>query len=761
MSTTEKRNFSVVGKSVPRVDAGAKVRGRAMFTDDLSLPNMVYGRIKPATIAHGIIKKIDYTKALELPGVLAVITGKDHPVPFVVNDHLPTEYPLTPEKVHYYGEGIAAVAATSEAIAEDALELIEVEYEALPVLLDPEVAMKRDDVRIHDFAENNIHVQGEQHFGDVDKSLSECHLVVENTYKTPPLYGAFLEPQAGLADYDTDRDRLILWTCNQLSTYCQMTVARTMQMPLDKVRVIFPAIGGGFGGKTEITPAALVACILSKKLGKPVKVAYDRKESMWQLKGRHGAKMKLKLGFNEDGTIAACDFDTTLDGGAHSSWGLVVLWFTAALLHGPYKISNVRFRGRRIYTNKPAAGAQRGLAGVQVRLAVECLLDEAAEKLGIDAYKLRYINAVETGHQTPCAVTIRHSEFKKTLDSVVDRSGYLEKRGKLPFGRGIGLASGHYSTGGAFLLYRSFRPHSSASIRVDTEAGLTVTVGATDIGQGSTTVLAQMAAEVFGVPHTDVNMVCMDTTLAAMDNGTYDSRLTYGAGHAVKNAAVDARDKLLKFVAIGMGIRDFHLECGDGYIYSIYDPKKRIKVYEAVDRYQNSVGTLWGQGDYTPPQPKGDYQGNLIGPSPAYGFTSQIAEVEIDLDTGKVRVSNFWEASDCGQAINPMSVEGQVEGGVSMSIGHGLYEEVQFDEDGMMLNSNLAEYKIPSTMDMPKLYTEIVDSYDPTSAFGNKEIGEGPATAGAPRGRRPSNRLRRRTACRYGRSGAARHVAHR
>jgi len=224
----------------------------------------------------------------------------------------------------------------------------------------------------------------------------------------------------------------------------------------------------------------------------------------------------------------------------------------------------------------------------------------------------------------------------------------------------------------------------------------------------------------------------MDTTLAAMDNGTYDSRLTYGAGHAVKNAAVDARDKLLKFVAIGMGIRDFHLECGDGYIYSIYEPKKRIKFYEAIDRYQNSVGTLWGAGDYTPPQPKGDYQGNLIGPSPAYGFTAQIAEVDIDLDTGKVRVPHFWEASDCGQAINPMSVEGQVEGGLSMGIGHGLYEEVQFAENGQMLNPNLADYKIPSMMDMPKLYTDIVDSYDPTSAFGNKEIGEGPATAGAP-----------------------------
>ena len=498
VTQAEAHDFSLVGKSIPRVDAASKVRGIAQYTDDINLPSMVYGRIKPATVAHALIKKIDYSRALELPGVLAVITGKDCLKPWSINDHLPTEYALATDKVRYYAEGVAAVTAVSEQVAEDALELIDVEYEELPLLLDSLEAMERDDVRVHEFAEHNIHTGGQQHFGDVDAALENCHLVMENTYKSATLYSAYLEPQSSLAEYDPDKGYLTLRTCNQLPHYTQLTVARTLDMSPEKVRVILPCIGGGFGGKTECTPGDMVACMFARKLARPVKVTYDRRESMWLSKSRHGAVMNVKMGFEKDGTIAGLDFDTTLDGGAHSSWGLVVLWFTAAMLQLPYKIPNLRFDGRRVYTNRPTAGAQRGVAAVQLRVAVESLLDEAAEELGINAFELRHKNAVETGYQTASVVSVGHSEFKKCLESVVERSEYLEKRGKLPFGRGVGLAAGHYSTGGAFLLYPSYRPHSTSNIRIDTEAGVTVFVGATDIGQGSNTVLAQMAAEVLG-----------------------------------------------------------------------------------------------------------------------------------------------------------------------------------------------------------------------------------------------------------------------
>ena len=730
---TQDHDFSIVGKSIPRVDAPAKVTGKAQFTDDISMPGMLYGRIKPATVAHGIIKKIDCSRARELPGVLAVITGKDTPKPWSINDHLPTEYTLAPEKVRYYGEGIAAVAAISEEVAEDALELFDVEYEELPILVDPLETMTRDDVRIHEFAENNVHLTGQQQFGDVDEAFANSHSVFEGCFKTPNLYGAFMEPQSGLADYEPDNGRLTLKIPIQLPHYCQLAVARALDMSPEKVRVIVPYVGGGFGCKTEMTPAAMVACVLARKLARPVKVTYDRRESMWQNKGRHGALMNAKMGFDKDGSITGLDFDTTLDGGAHSSWGLVIMWFTAAMLQLPYAIPNIRFNGRRIYTNKPTTGAQRGVAAVQVRVAMECLIDEAADALGIDAFTLRHRNAVETGYQSPSVVSVGHSEFKKCLESVVERSGYLEKRGKLPFGRGIGLAAGHYSTGGAFLLYRSFRPHSSANVRVDTEAGVTVFIGATDIGQGSSTVLSQMAAEVLGVGIKDVGIVCMDTMLAPMDNGTFDSRVTYGAGHALKRAVLEAKQKLLEGVAVELGVPPAHLECGDGRIFSIFDPDNPgIDFWEAISRYQSSIGTLWGSGEYTPPQPKGDYAGNLIGPSPAFGFAAQVAEVEVDPDTGRVRVVKFWDAGDCGQPINPMSVEGQAEGAISMGLGLALTEEILIGADGQHLNSNLADYKIPTTVDMPEMDVSTVDSYDPSAPFGNKEIGEGPTTPVAP-----------------------------
>ncbi len=722
----KKKQFSVIGKSVPRVNGADKVRGKAIFTDDMNLPGMTYGKIKLAEVAHGKIKKIDYRKALDLPGVLAVITGEECAKPFSVNNYKPTETPLAVEKVVYFGEGVAAVAAMDEKTAERAVDLIEVEYEALPFFLNPLQAMDQDDVRIHDWAESNLNYEGFQHFGDVDSALEKSPVVVENDFYSSYTNCAFLEPQSALADYNPGTGRLTLYTCNQMPHYLHHTVSRTLDIPMEKIRIVIPTVGGAFGGKTEATPAAMVACVLSRKIGKPVKITYTRKEVFYQNKSRHPAHMNMKMGFSGDRTITSVDFDNILDGGAHSSWGFVVLWFVAALTHLPYKIPQVRYRGRRIYTNKPTTGAQRCLGGVQVRICVESLLDQGAKEFGISPVEIRLKNAVESGYKTPTVVEVRHSEFKKCLESVAKRSKFDEKYGQLPFGRGIGMAGGHYSTGGAFLLYPSYRPHSTANIRVDNEAGVTVFIGATNIGQGSSTVICQMAAEVLGTPYQDVHLVCQDTTLAPMDNGTYDSRLTYGAAHAVKNAAMDVRKKLFEVAGTMLGVRMEHLECGDGEIYSIFETNKRIPFQKAVYQYMSCVGPLFGTGDYTPPQPKGDYQGKLIGPSPAFGFTAQAVEVEVDTDTGQIKILNYWEAGDCGKALNPMAVEGQVEGAISMGLGAALFEEMVMDANGAMLNPNFHDYKIPTTLDMPEIDSEIVDSYDPTSAFGNKEVGEGP-----------------------------------
>ncbi|MBM3957355.1 MAG: molybdopterin-dependent oxidoreductase, partial [Gemmatimonadetes bacterium] len=622
-------SFRIVGKSVPRVDAADKVRGRALFTDDMRLPGMVYARIKPSTVAHGRITRIECDKARAVPGVLAVITGDECPKPYSVNNYKPTEHALATDKVVYCGEGVAAVAAVDEATAERALGLIDVEYEPLPVLLDPREAMARDDVRIHEWAEHNIGYEGTQQFGDVDDTLEHSHVVVENRFYSSYTHCGFLEPQSTIADYNPETGQLTVHTCNQLPHYLQQTISRTIDIPMEKIRVVIPTVGGAFGGKTEATPSCLVACLLSRKLGRPVKITYTREEVFFQNKGRHPAHMQMKMGFDAEGRIAAVDFDCLLDGGGHSGWGFVVMWFIAALTHLPYKVPVVRYRGRRVYTNKPTPGAQRCLGGVQVRMAFEVMLDMGAEKLGLSPYRVRLINAAETGYKGPTVIEVRHAEFKKCLESVARRSGFEAKHGKLPYGRGIGIAGGHYSTGGAFLLYPSFRPHSTAQLRVDTEAGVTLFIGATGIGQGASTVLRQMVAEELGVDYREVHLVCQDTLLAPMDNGTYDSRLTYGSAHAIKRAAAEIKQKLFEVAATMVGAGKDHLESVGGEIRSIYEPQRKVPFKKAVYQYLSSVGALVGVGEYTPPQPKGNYDGKLIGPSPAFGFTAQVAEVEI------------------------------------------------------------------------------------------------------------------------------------
>jgi 4-hydroxybenzoyl-CoA reductase alpha subunit len=720
------QTFSVIGKSIPRVNGADKVRGRTQFTEDLTFPGMVWGKMKLSNVVHANIKRIDTTKAEALPGVLAVVTGRDTPVPYNVVFYKPTEHPLANEKVRYYGEPVAAVAAVDKRTAAEAVELIEVEYEELPVVVDPQTSLSQDDIRLHEAFPNNLHLDDQQVFGDVKAALEDAHLVLEREYSTNGVHNGFIENHAAIADFNPDNGRLVLHTNIQLPNTTQRILADTLQMPLDKIRVCVPFVGGAFGGKTEPTHMSIIACALSRKIGRPVKMVTTRRETFYINKGRHPSQVKLKMGFGKDGTILGADMDYLIDGGAHTSWGMVIMWFSAALMHLPYKIPNLTFRGRRVLTNRPIFGAQRGVGAVQVRVPVECLLDEAAQKLGMSAIELRLRNAVESGYQTKATVEVRHAEFKKCLESVREKSGFDEKHGKLPYGHGIGLAAGHYSTGGAYLLFNSYRPHSSANVKVDTESGITVFTGITDIGQGSRTVIRQMAAEVFGLSVNDVNLFCQDTMMCPFDNGTYDSRVTYGVGHAVKIACEKARKKLTDFVAAGMRLAPHHMVCREGQIFSQFNPKKTIPFKKALELYHSSVGSLYETGDYTPPQPKGNYSGSLIGPSPAFGFSVQAVEVKVDTDTGHIKILHFWEAGDCGKALNPMSVEGQVHGGISMGIGQSLFEDVVVNKDGIPLNPNFHEYCIPGFLDMPDIDGEIVDSYDPTSAFGSKEIGEGP-----------------------------------
>ena len=721
-------DFSLIGERIPRKDAWEKATGAAQYTDDLKLSRMLIGKIKRSPHAHARILAIDTGKAETLPGVKAVLVGSEAPTPYGIMPQVPTEFALAVNKVRYVGEGVAAVAAVDEETALEALDLINVEYEPLPAYLTPDEALQDGAVPLHVDKRGQpiTYNEGNQSFGDVDRALSRSAYVLEKNISTQYVNHVFLEPHSALAKFDSG-GRLTIWSSTQIPHYLHRTLSLVLEIPMQKIRVIVPAVGGGFGGKGEVASNELCAALFARKSGRPVKVTFERKEVFFTNKGRHPMHMWIKVGVDENGMLQAVDFDTLMDGGAYLGWGVVVMFYCAAMLHLPYRVQNVRFHGRRVYTNKPTCGAMRGLGGVQPRFALETMLDEIALELKMSPYDLKRSNAVESGYTTALNNYVRHSEYRKCLDNVVKRSGYLEKHGKLPFGKGIGLAGGHYSSGTAYTLYLSYKPHSSALIRVDTESGVSVYCGAADIGQGSDTVLGMVAAETLGIPYSDVQVYSGDTGITPFDLGSFSSRVTVACGMAVKDAALEINKKLFGVAAVSLGVQGEQLISRNGKIFSQFEQQKSMDFWEAVEEYIAAYGPLAATGHYTPPRRSaiGKVHGGNIGHSPTYGFTAHVVEVEVDLETGEVRVMKVTESGDCGQAINPMNVEGQVEGSIIMGMGQALFEEMVVKGE-RVINNNLHEYRIPTMMDIPEIETEIVDSYDPESPYGAKECGEGP-----------------------------------
>ena len=717
------KEYTEVGRSIRRPDGPDKVKGKVRYTDDLTLPRMVYGKLLRSKHAHANIVKIDYSKAMELEGVLGVITGEDCPIPYGIVPHNANEHALAVGKVRNWGEPVAAVAAVTEEIAEKALELIEVEYDVLEAIVDPREAVKRDDIRIHEDSPYNISYEGVQVYGDPDKALEEADYVLEQDYYSSYVNHGFIEPQSAIADYDVATGKLHLYATCQVPHYTHQQLAKVLEMPLNKIRITVPLIGGGFGGKGVASQADFCSALLSRKVGRPVKITYERSEVFATNNGRHPCYMKMKLGFDKTGKITACDFTNLMDGGAYAGWGIVVLFYTASMVHIPYVIPNVRFDGKRVYTNKPTCGAFRGL---QPRFAMEQMLDQAAAHFGMDPYEIRMLNAAESGYTAKSKMYVPHTEYKKCLTECVERSGYKEKHGKLPFGKGIGLSGGYYISGTSYTLYLSYKPHTVATIKVDEENDVTVYCGATDIGQGVDMVMAQMAAETLGIKTEDVTVVPRDTKISTFDLGTFASRLTFATGWAIRQAAEKVNAEL-KPVAAGMlGIRGEEVEVQGGEFYNIYKPHKRVPWRDVVSQYIQTNGPLSMTGQFTPPRRKGIQQGGNIGHSPTFGFSAQIAEVDVDLETGKVNVVKITEAGDCGVAINPQSVEGQVHGSIGMGMGQALYEEMKVAPDGRFLNPSLHDYKLPTALDMPEIDANIVDAYDPSAPYGAKESGEGP-----------------------------------
>jgi len=742
--TADEADRNSVGVSMPRVDAGDKVTGRAMYTADISLPKMVHGKLLGSPIAHGWIKKIDVSKAKALPGVLAVLTGAD--VTDTKHGVSPARYDedvLAKDKVRHVGDPVAAVAAIDEKTAERAVALIEVEYEELPVLTNPMDAVAEGAPLIHEKYKNNINTIVDQSFGDVDKAFAESHYVREEVFTGNNVYQSPLEPHAAVATWEHD-GTLLLYTSTQVLPYVQYMMAHVLHIPLGQIRVIRPTVGGGFGAKAATSPLDINSALLSRETGRPVKMVYTRDEMFKYGRGRHKQHMRLKLGLDRDGKIMAVDSEIYLDGGAYSSFGVATAYYAGAMMPTLYHLPNFRYHGYRVMTNKPACGAMRGHGVPQPRFAFECLLNMAADDLGIDPVEIRRRNAMTANTMTVNDLDIGSCEFSATLDAVADKSSWNEKYGKLARGKGIGIGCGGFVSGAGYCIYRgqvqlshekprehfqkkAIFPHANSLVKVS-EDGMAVVllIGASEIGQGSDTVLVQMCAEALGLPPSRVRIRSEDSDISPLDLGSYSSRVTFMAGHAVARAGKEVVEKLKPYAARMLECEESDIEVGDAKMFIANNPERSVPWEEVARKYFNDEGPLVGTGWYKPPEGLGgDYKGATVGTSPAYSFGSSVCELSVDLETGKVDIERFTDYHDCGTPINPMAAHGQVEGAIVMGAGETVMEGVQFNEQGQLLNASLKGYLTMTIKDSPEIFSGLVDSYEPRGPFGAKEIGEG------------------------------------
>jgi 4-hydroxybenzoyl-CoA reductase subunit alpha len=723
-------NFNVVGKREPMLDALEKATGRAKFTDDLTLPGMLFGKILRSPHPHANILHVNLSGALKVEGVKGAICGRDIPKKkYGIVPMAKDEYALAIDKVRYIGDEVAAVVATSIDAAEEAISRIRVDYEVLPAVFDPLVAMKPGAPVIHEEVPNNISASIRKEFGHVERALSESDFIFEDTFDTQAVNHCPLEPQAaiGMADHS---GKVTLWSSTQIPFFLRRNLATTLDIPESKVRIIKPKVGGGFGQKIDLYAKDFCAAFFAMKTKRPVKFLYEREEVFTCTRQRHPMHIQLETGMKKDGTIHVQQFKVIADGGAYNSTAPLMITLACYFIMLPYRIENLLFEGFHVYTNKPVGGAMRGHGIPQVRFAVEAQLDMIAEKMGIDPLELRLKNAFLTGEPHPAKLLVQSCGFSDTLVKAAKGIGWKEKRGKLPFGRGVGLAGASFPSGVSNMSHIS----SGAVVKIERDGSITLLTGAADIGQGAETVISQIAAEELGVRLEDIRITAADTEITPLDPGTFGSGVTLRAGNAAKMAAQVAKEKLFEAVAEKLEVDIHQLEARDRRIYLKNQPEKGLSLKEAIKFYQYSDRPMpiIGRGSYLPPAKEPTTllkeDGNF---SPAYSFMTQAAEVEVDITTGKIKVLNMVAAHDCGRAINPMLVEGQLEGSVVGGMGQALYEDV-LTEKGQVLNPSFLDYGLPTAMEVPSISSVEVETDDPEGPFGAKESGEGTQLAPAP-----------------------------
>ncbi|MCX5813858.1 MAG: xanthine dehydrogenase family protein molybdopterin-binding subunit [Proteobacteria bacterium] len=726
------KEYNVIGKRVPRVDGREKVMGQAKYAADYSLPGMLWSKVVRSPYAHAKIVNIDTSKAERLPGVKAVVTAKDFngwTWGFMATTR--DEPPLAMDKVRYYMEGVAGVAAIDEDIAEEACDLIDVEYEELPGVFDPEEAMQEGAPVIHSYRPNNVSVEYHWNFGDVEKAFAESYLVKEDRFRTSRATKGYLEPPASLAWYDPSGS-ITVWAAKQSPYFHYRHLAACFGLPLSKIRVIQPFIGGGFGGtKNDSVAGDFCAVMLSKKTGKPVKFVYTQEEELTVSKRRHSMLVYNKMGMTKDGLITAIQSRVVADGGGYTAVSPLTMYLTGCATPLPYKLPNFKHEAYRAFTNNPICAAMRGHGVTHTRFACEIQMEMMAEELGIDPMDIRMRNAIDnpepgTVYRTINDITIKTCGIKEAIQTLAGDPLWAEKdkapkqSGSISYG--VGMSATAYMSGARQLGHQS----CGAIVRICEDGTVNLITGATDCGQGSDTVLAMIAAEELGVKLQDIDFKRVDSFYTPVDAGSYGSRVTVLAGQAVQIAAADARKQLLDILGPLWKVKPEEIEIRNS-IVSLKSNLSRQISFEQLAKiacYSGSGAVIMGKGYSGYGIEPLDFETGRGNSGTAFSFTAQTTRAGVDMETGHVTVTDFTIAHDCGRPLNPIGAESQNEGGAVQGMGQAIYEDFIMNR-GKTLNPTFLDYKMPRSTDVPDIKVIDIITDDPDGPFGAKEASEG------------------------------------
>ncbi len=710
--------LKIIGSRVARTDSLAKVTGAAMYTADMKLANMLVAKVLRSPHPHARIVNMDTTRALRVRGVKAVISGRDgHGVKWGVFRYTQDHAMLPTDKVRYVGEDVAAVAAIDEETALEALGRIRVEYEPLPAVFDPLESMQEGSPQIHEEYRGNINIHVHIDVGEVDRAMAEAWHVREDTFKAAGEAYAMMEPYAVVASFANGY--LDLWMPTAGPHVRAKALSNLLKIPLNKIRVRHINSGGAFGGRSEVSPGDFIASLLSIKSGRPVKLVLSREENATSTRQVHDIVATIKTGVKKDGTIIAKDYRVVYDGGAYSSTGPIATSIPFYVYEECYRFPNVRYNGYRVFTNKGIRGMY-GCHGRAFLAGNEAQMDRIARECGIDPVEIRIKNGLSEGEETATRSKITSCGLRETIEEAAARSGFRQRRPSMPENSGIGMGCVAIMCG----FPMGFRSGSSCYVKLNDDGQATIVTGLVDNGQGNESMMVQIAAEVLGISMGDINLVNADTEVTNLDPGAYSQAAAFVGGNAVKAACEDARRQIITTAADKLGVKEDDIDLREGLVFSRRDQEKKMPLSWVVREAFLRGAPVMGTGAYFPnidqdrewvSRPYGQMAGT-------FSFGTSVAELQIDPETGKAAIGRFVAAHDCGRAINPMAVEGQMEGSVQQAGVAAIMEENLW-QDGFLLNPDLLEYKVPLACDMPEIETVIVNSVDPEGPFGAKEGG--------------------------------------